>query len=129
MHRAFGRKGLPSSDSPDEQGVGDAELNDGVQLLSPLLQELIQLQQKTPSSEGQRYSQGTPVSMEGGDAGADPKQELTYHFGLLHCAWEAIQEEAILAGRGVKVVLNQLHHHFIAHLQRREMGVWSGGTP
>lgn len=61
-------------------------------------------------------------SREGGDARAAPKQDLTYHFGLLHRAWEAIQEEAILTGRGVEVVLNQLHHHLIAHLQRGETG-------
>lgn len=78
----------PSSDSPDQQGVRDAELNDGVQLFSPLLQELIQ------------------------------------HFSLLHRAWEAVQEEAVLAGRGVKVVLNQLHHHLITHLRRGETDTW-----
>lgn len=55
------------------------------------------------------------------------EQPLLYHFSLLHCAWEAVQEEAVLAGRGVEVVLYQLHHHLVAHLQRAEMGAWSGG--
>lgn len=116
----FGREELPSSDPPDEKGVRDAELDDGVQLLSPLLQEFIQLQEKTPSSEGQRRSQGEGEMLE---------QPLTYHFSLLHRAWEAIEEEAILAWRGVKVVLYQLHHHLVAHLQRAETGAHSGGTP
>lgn len=123
MQQVLGKEELPSCDSPDKQGVRDAELNDGIQLLSPLLQELIQLQQKTLSSEGQRHSQGTPVSREGEDVGAVPEQELKYHFGLLHRAWEAVQEEAVFAGRGVEVVLNQLHHHLIAHLQREERQV------
>lgn len=47
-----------------------------------------------------------------------PKQGVPYHLCLFHCAWEAVQEEPVLAGRGVQVVLNQLHHHLITHLQR-----------
>lgn len=113
----IGREGLPSSDPPDQQGVGNAELNDGVELLSPFLQELIQLQQQTPTSEGLR-EQGPLVLREGG-AGAAPEQGgTTYHLRLFHRAGEAVQEEPVLAGRGVQVVLNQLHHHLIAHLQR-----------
>lgn len=71
---------------------------------------------KTPTSEGLR-EKGLLVLREG-VADAAPKQELPYHLCLFHCAWEAVQEEPILAGRGVQVVLNQLYHHLITHLQR-----------
>lgn len=56
----MGEKDLPPGDSPDQQGVRNAELDDRVQLLSPLVQELIQLQEKVPTSAGERQRSWCP---------------------------------------------------------------------
>lgn len=82
---------------------------------------------KHPTQRG-RCKSRAPHHPEERSCLRSPEQQLKYHFSLLHCAWEAIQQEAILAGRSVEVVLNQLHHHLIAHLQRGEMGAWSEQT-
>lgn len=61
-------------------------------------------------------AQGAPIPEEG-DAPGQGLPRLTHHLSLLHRAREAVQEEAVLAGRGVQVVLDQLHHHLVTHLR------------
>lgn len=61
-------------------------------------------------------AQGAPIPKEG-DAPGQGLPRLTHHLSLLHRAREAVQEEAVLAGRGVQVVLDQLHHHLVTHLR------------
>lgn len=52
--------------------------------------------------------------------GMSGPKESTYHLCLSHSAREPIQEEAIFAGGGLQVLLNQLHHHLITHLMKEK---------
>ena len=95
------RNDAPAGDAVDQQVVLNLELQRHVELHLLMLQQLVQL--KTWRSEHDDAAHDHSTSFN-----------VSYFLGLGHSAGEAIQQKAVLALGRVDVLLDQVHHNFVA---------------